>query len=320
MKLSRAIVLLPLLAMNAFAISDNAGTKNGAFLKIPDTARGVVLGPAMVAMSDGSEALRWNPAALGRTESNELAMTHILYYQDVSIDNIAYAHPLDESSALAASVFYLNSGTIEGRDATSQLTGDFQFYNAVGNLGYGRLLHTREEGGPDIYVGGAIKLVQEKIDTSQNNNAAVDLGLLAIPVDNLRAGVAIRNLSGGKANFVKEFTGGLSYTFLHVFTPALAFHYTNDAPLRVGVAAEYLFPELENSVLRLGYQSHDPLDDSTDAKISGLRNASLAGLTVGAGLEYRPAIFKSLYFQLDYGMAPFGALGISHTITVKMKW
>jgi len=104
------------------------------------------------------------------------------------------------------------------------------------------------------------------------------------------------------------------------FTAGFGVKYTNDAPLRYGVAGEYHVPELQNSVIRAGYQSHDDLDDSVDAKISGLRPASLAGLTMGGGLEIRPPTFKTLFFQIDYTMAPFGALGISHTVTVKLKW
>src|SRR5947208_7131818 len=47
-----------------FAVSDNAGTKNGNFLKIATDARGVALGDSVVSMAKGADALRWNPAAL----------------------------------------------------------------------------------------------------------------------------------------------------------------------------------------------------------------------------------------------------------------
>src|SRR5437879_6247200 len=47
------------------AISDNAGAKNGDFLRIGTDARGVALGDSVVSMTRGADALRWNQAALG---------------------------------------------------------------------------------------------------------------------------------------------------------------------------------------------------------------------------------------------------------------
>jgi hypothetical protein len=308
-----------LTASVAFAISDNAGTKNGNFLKIATDARSVALGPSIVSMAEGAESVHWNPAGLGRSESQEFGFTHVAYYQDVSIENINYAYPMGDS-AVGADIFYLSPGSLEGRNDDGNQTGDFSFYDLTATVGYGQRLGNREEGGMDIYVGGALKVVQEKIDETSFQNAAVDLGLLAIPIDNLRAGLSIRNLSTHKANFPNEITGGLSYTIMKVFIPAVAVRYADDAPMRFNIAGEYKMPEFENSVLRVGYQSHDPLDDSVDSSIPVFRRASLAGLTMGAGMEIRPPMLKTMHFNIDYAMAPFGALGISHFITVKVKW
>ncbi len=302
------------------AISDNAGTSNGAFLKIPTDARGVVMGAAMVSLAESSEGMRWNPAALALSDGQELSATHIQYYQDISIENVAFAYPL-EHGTIGASMFYLSPGTLEGRDATGARTGDFSFYNAVGSVGFGRHVRSREESGMDIYLGGGIKIVREKIAEEEFTNPAVDLGMMVMPNDSLRTAFSLRNLStGGKADFPKELSAGASYTFFRALTGAFALRYADDAPMRYSIGSEYKFPELENSILRLGYHSHDELDDSTDAKIEAFRKASLAGVTVGAGMELRPPNFKTLHFNIDYAIAPFGALGISHTVTLKLKW
>jgi hypothetical protein len=300
------------------AISDKAGTSAGAFLKIPTDARGVALGAVMTSMAEGSEGMRWNPAALGRVDTQEAAATHIEYYQDVAIENITYVHPLDQS-AIGANLFYLAPGSLEGRDEFGTPTGDFKFYDLVGSVGYGRHLRALERG-TEIYIGGALKIVQERIADVQYQNPALDAGVLVIPSENLRAGFSLRNLSAGKADFPKELIASGSYTFMRVLTAGAAVTYADDAPIRYGVAGEYRFPELQNTVVRAGYRTHDSLDDSLDSKISAFRNASLAGITMGAGFEYRPLTFKTLRLQLDYAMAPFGALGISHTFTIKAKW
>lgn len=300
------------------AISDSAGTKNGSFLKIATDARGVALGPSVVSMVRGVDSLRWNPAGLGHSDSKEVAATHVQYYQDIRIEHVAFAYPLEES-ALAVSALYLSpGGTLDGRDILGNSTGDFKFYNLVGTLGYGRRIFTRAEGA-EVSVGAAVKIVQEKIAESQFQNPALDFGALVSPWEDFQAGFSLRNLSSSKANFPKDILGGVSYTVLRTLTGAFAVRYADDAPVRVSVGGEYKFPDYQ-SVIRAGYQTHDSLDDSTDSAISALRSGSLAGITMGAGFGYRPPILQGVTLNLDYAMAPFGALGISHTITVKIRW
>src|SRR5690242_3668911 len=79
----------------AQAISNNAGTKNGDFLKIGTDARGVALGDSVVSMVRGADALRWNPAALGILDGKEVSATHIQYYQDVHVENISGVYPIE---------------------------------------------------------------------------------------------------------------------------------------------------------------------------------------------------------------------------------
>ena len=301
----------------ANAISNNAGTKNGDFLNIATDARGVALGNSVVSMAKGSDALRWNPAGLGLLEEREVSATHIQYYQDVHVENISGSFPLPEAG-VAASVFYLSPGTLEGRDLNGVQTGDFKFHDLVGTLGFGRKMLTKAEGA-DISIGAALKIVQETIADQNFQNPAFDLGLLVSPLDDLNIAATVRNLASSKANFAREITGGASYTIFHVFTGAFAVNYSNDAPLRYSVGGEYKIPEFDSAV-RAGYQSHDPLDNSLDSRIPALRGASIAGLTMGAGTSYKPPFFPTLRLDLDYAMAPFGSLGISHTVTLKLKW
>lgn len=303
----------------SLAGSDNAGTKNGNFLKLATDARGVALGDSIVSTVDGADALRWNPAALSREQNKEVSGTHIQYYQGVQVENVAAAYPMEES-ALAVSAFYLSAGTLDGRDSLGNPTGNFPFYDAVGTIGYGRKMLSREEG-LDLSVGAAVKIVEEKIDDQTYQNPAFDLGLLSAPIDNMNVGLTVRNMASSKANFAREIIAGTSYAFLNrTLVPALAVNYANDAPLRLSVSGEYRMPDWQDAAVRIGYTTHDALDDSVDSQIPAFRGASVAGLTMGAGFTYRPPIWQALQLGIDYAMAPFAALGISHTITVKAKW
>lgn len=312
-----ASVLLALPLTMAGAVTDTAGTKNGSFLKIATDARGMSLGDSVVSMPDGIDALRWNPAALSTLESKEAAATHLQYFQDVHIENISVGIPMEESG-IAVSGFYLSPGSLEGRDLLGNQTGDFKYYDLVGTLGYGRRMLTRAEGA-DVSIGASIKVVQEKIAEQQFQNPAFDFGALVSPSDDLNLGLSVRNFSTSKANFPREILGGASYTMFKVVTGALAVNYSNDAPVRISVGGEYKFPELE-STLRVGYTTHDALDDSEDSAIPFLRSSALAGLRMGAGTSYRPPMFSKILLKLDYAMTPFGALGIAHTITLKVRW
>jgi len=317
-----SICLLPFaichLPCRSDAISDNAGTKNGDFLKIPTDARGVALGDSVVSMAQGVDALRWNPAGLGTLEGKEAAATHVQYYQGVFMDNVGTAVPL-EQGGLAANIFYLSAGTLDGRNTLGQPTGNFPYYDVVGTVGYGHKVLSRAEGA-DVSVGAALKMVQEKIANESFQNPAVDVGVLVTPLDKLNVAFTVRDLSSNSANFTREMIGGASYTIFNSFTGAFAVNDANDAPLRFSVSGEYRFPDYYDATVRAGYQSHDSIDNSLDSQIPALRGASIAGLTMGAGFAFRLPTFATLKLGLDYAMAPFGALGISHTITVKAKW
>jgi hypothetical protein len=299
------------------AISNNAGTTNGDFLRIATDARGVALGDSIISMVRGADAVHWNPAALGVLDGREVSATHIQYYQDVKIENVSAVYPIEEGG-IGASIFYLSPGSLDGRDNFANPTGDFTFYDMVGTLAFGRKMLTRAEGA-DISVGASLKLVQEKIADQSFQNPAFDIGVLASPKDDLNLAFDIRDLSSGGANFAREIIGGASYTIFHAFTGAFAVNYSNDSPVRYSVGGEYKVPELDAAV-RAGFQSHDSLDNSLDSQIPALRGASIAGLTMGAGMGYKPPILPNIKLNLDYAMAPFGALGISHTITVKVQW
>jgi hypothetical protein len=313
--LTFALCLLPFALCHA--ISDNAGTTNGDFLKIATDARGVALGNSVVSMVQGADAMRWNPAALGVLDGKEVSATDIQYYQDVTIENLSAVYPLEEGG-IGVSAFYLSPGNLDGRDVLGNPTGNFKFDDMVGTIAFGRKMLTRAEGA-DVSLGAAVKLVQETIANESFQNPAFDIGLLASPIDDLNIGLTVRDLSSGSANFAREVIGGASYTVFRFFTGAFAVNYSNDAPVLYSVGGEYKIPEYD-SAIRVGYQNHDSLDNSIDSQIPALRGASIAGLTMGAGLGYKPPMFPSLKLDIDYAMAPFGALGISHTVTVKVKW
>jgi hypothetical protein len=314
-----SLLLLAFVTSQAYAISNNAGTTNGDFLRIGTDARGVSLGDSAVSMARGADALRWNPGALGLVDSKEVSATDIEYYQNVRIDNLSAVYPMEEGG-LGASLFYLSPGSLDGRDLQGNPTGNFSFYDMVGTLAYGHKMLSRAEGA-DISVGAAVKLVQEKIGDQSFTNPAFDVGILASPKENLNIALNVRDLSSGSADFVREIITGASYTIYQVFTGAFAVNYSNDSPVRYSVGGEYKLTETDyDTAARVGYETHDSLDNSLDSKIPSLRSGGIAGLTMGGGLGFTLPTFSAMKLNIDYAMAPFGALGISHTVTLKVKW
>jgi hypothetical protein len=241
----------------------------------------------------------------------------------VRFNTLGFAYPIAENSGLAASAFYLTAGSLDGRNGSGESTGDFTFYDLVGTVGYGRKVLSHSDGDAlNLSVGADVKIVEEKIADQGYQNPAFDLGLMGSALDNLQFGLTARNIASSSANFAREIVGGATYGFFNkTFYPAFAVNYSNNAPIRASFSGEYRIQEWDGAAVRVGYTTHDPLDNSEDSQITFLRSAGVAGLTLGAGFNYRPPILQqSLLLGIDYAMAPFGALGISHTVTVKARW
>ncbi|HOZ08997.1 MAG TPA: PorV/PorQ family protein, partial [candidate division Zixibacteria bacterium] len=148
----------------------NGGQTAADFLRIGFGARSAGMGGAFTAVSSGAQAAYWNPANLWTVTSGEAVLSHFAWYQDVTVEQGAVAHTINEKSSLAASIGFLNYGTIDGRDINGLATGDVTAYDWFGAVSYSYDLS------PAVSLGLTGKFVNQKLDDLSASSFAADIG------------------------------------------------------------------------------------------------------------------------------------------------
>jgi len=300
----RAVVLVclfsPTLAW-AGNFSDGAhGTTTAGFLKLGAGARAAAMGEAYSAIADEPSALYWNPAALTQVKRRAATLMHTAYVDSSSFEYGAYAQKMGQG-VLGIGIQYFSAGRIVGTDATGTDTGSFTPNDLAVTLGYGY-------GWNGYSFGLSAKYVRSTIQTSAKT-AAVDLGILT-PLyftDRLRLAVTATNF-GGKMQF-EQAKEDLPMSFR--IGGALKF---SDSWL---AGMDGSFPRDSSPGLGFGLEHQRQLDALTVAVRAGFNTRlaadkdGLAGLSMGLGLT-----FSSIGF--DYGIVPFGSLGLTHWISLRL--
>jgi hypothetical protein len=217
---------------------------------------------------------------------------------------------------LSAGLSYLNSGSI--RETTLDMptgTGqEFSYTNSYLSLGWGSILT------PQLFVGGLVKGVYDKVQTYSASAVALDLGVIyEIDMEraardifrvtrpgnygtSLAAGFSVQNLGMATKAFVEQkeklpltFRAGMAYRpLMRKITLAWGMSKTVDAGISSQLGVEYVVKEIVS--LRLGYNSA-----MADIK-TGSDLDDFSGMTCGLGVSYRK-------YSFDFAYTPFSGLG-----------
>lgn len=282
----------------------------GKVLQIGVGPRAVAMGEAQAAVAEDIYALYWNPAGLAQLTSPQLSYMHNLWLQDIQDAYLTYAQRLFRGG-MAFSVNYINYGTFDkiGVDTDGYpvpLNETFTPYTLVVGAGYGTQLYG------NLDLGGAVRLVSESVDTFSSMTLALDVGARYRDLlPNLSAGLVIQNLGLPLEGFQLPLTikAGLGYNvpllmddkhdrFLLVADANLPIPL--DQPLYTNFGLEYVFQEIV--ALRLGYRL---------SEINQL--GGMTGFCGGMGISIAN-------FQLDYAVAPFGDLGLTHRVALTYEF
>ncbi len=269
------------------------GTSVMPVLRIEQGVRLAAMGGAGIGAVDDASAIYWNPAGLARVRGQHFALSHHEWFAGIR-DEVVHAALPSGSGAVGLGLAYSGEPGIEFWNEHNEPGDTFRTWDGALSAGYGLAV------APDYYIGAALKGFYQSLYTSSGYGGAVDLGFACRPLPHLGLGAVGRNIgfakygAGSERMPIEAGVGG-SYAFgpvnavLDVVVPL-----DNTPSLHVG--AEYLpVPEL---AVRLGYQT-GPQDLGTLGALSGLT----AGLGVGVGP-----------LSLDYAIAPYGKLGITHRI------
>jgi len=289
--------------------AEKVGTTSFQFLKLAPDARSAGMGGAYTSVTNSSDAVFWNPAALRLSTGIDFSASYIDYFLDVNISSIAFSIPITSAATLGLQAMVVNYGEIEVTEVSylrwnddytqfnPGLTGELIYPNAsVYGVSYARTLTNKFNFGVTArYM--TENLIRKKASTvSFDGGLTYDTGWRSV-----KMAATVRNF-GPEVTFLNEsypipetFTFGISAfvfsPFSSLFTQSdkhsllVSYDLTHprDYDQQHNVGIEYSFLKL--FLLRAGYQF----------------NYDEQGICLGSGLRIKK-------LRVDYAYDPFGTI------------
>lgn len=283
------IILILLVALFGGISIAEAGDGNTAadFLLVGVGARAAGMGGAYTAIAQGAAASYWNPAGLTGIEGGEFMLGHFEWYQDIKVEQGAFAYQLSDVASLAASITYLDYGQIDGYDANGSSTNEITAYDWAGAISFAY------KASENISLGLTGKFINQKLDDLNGSTFAADLGIkyssetfaLAAFAGNIGPDIKFDDVSEKLPTLAR--VGIAAYPFNESFLTSVEFEqrFEGGSVLRQGF--EYNFDEMY--FVRSGYNYYPDADERSFGN----------GLSLGAGLRLRGAEFDYSYTPED---------------------
>lgn len=316
------IVLMFLISMsfglNAKASDKWAGTSASAFLKLGTGApTAQAMGNAYTALSEGTQALFWNPAGAATNVTREVQVSHMQWFEGVGDSSLAYIQPIGRTM-LGLSVRYLRLNNLEFRDehGVPQPWAGAVMQDFVASVSLARSFFNA------LDLGATAKYINENNVNVRHINAAFDVGAkLRLFSNKFVLGVMGQNL-GDTDEVPSALRGGVAFNTKYFTLAGELVDYVDDK-VRYGVGLAIHIPEELVQVatfdIRVGYYNRDNTgfaEDGTIADKLGLDTTSKISLGFGF---YSSEVF-GYGLGLDYAMMPFGALGTAHQLAVRLQF
>jgi hypothetical protein len=320
-RLFAALVLLSLLAgVSARAGSSGAGTSGANFLKIGQgSARAMAMGGAYVALSEGSDAMTWNPAGLAVTQQREFSFSYLRYVQEVDSPlYLGYAHPMGRTT-WGANLSYVSVSGFDVRDAQGvpQPGDEVTVRDGLMGIGIARSFWYEK-----LFLGVSGRVVHEDIAGSVKDTVVGDAGAILKPNPTLSLGFALQNFGSGAGNVARISRAGAAVRMGDFMTVSAELSKASDSGARIALGGEFQLPEeyldVGQLTFRVGYRTNDSYGQSNDETLKGLRLDRASNLSFGFGLYTSQAFGYGV--SLDYAFVPYGALGTVDQISVKLKF
>lgn len=286
----------------AFLNKNDIGSTTAQFLKLGMGGQANAMGEAVTALVNDSTSVCWNPAGLNSIQNNHLSLMHSIYFESIFYDYVTYAQQVLDIGTFGIGVQYLNYGSIRETDDTGTELGDFTPYDLAVIISYARIVF-------DVPVGLNVKYINSRIKNT-GSAVAFDIGgQYSLMENNLLLGLVVQNI-GTKMKFVDEGSNlplnikvGVGYKAIDNLIVEADVNLPLDNTVIVGAGAQYIYQVMEDWSVspRVGYNTRT-------ADISGFK-----GLSAGFGV-----IWTS--YGLDYAFVPFGDFGMTHRISLSMRF
>ncbi|MCK5240846.1 PorV/PorQ family protein [bacterium] len=268
--------------------------------------RAPAMGGVGVANSNDISSLYWNPAGLQQIKYPEVEFIHNSWIQETNRESFLFAVPFSRKFVIGVNANYLNLGTIEKTDITSD--GRLIFEGTQINLAmFGGSLGAGIAITPLMSFGLAARVVVQDLGDTTPFSLMGDIGWQYRGIENIDLGVAVRNLGLGVAGYSLPISGTLGAAYKAKIN--------RTSGVIIGLDLEVLFHELVDSIVHVGFEYNFArvLTIRTGYQLSGATQPEgLAGLTAGLGIA--PGMWN-----FGYTIAPHGELGLTHRISVALN-
>lgn len=155
-------------------------------------ARTIALGGAYTSLSDDIYSIYYNPAGIARCGNMSFSFTHNSWLSDIDVQFIGGQYDFGKFGHLGSAISILKISDIEGYDIFGEPTEKFSASSYIIYLTYAREIIK------DLYLGGNLKYISDKIETSDAKTLTGDVGFLAtnIPIEYLNFGFSMSNTFG----------------------------------------------------------------------------------------------------------------------------
>lgn len=303
----KPVILLLLLAafLSAADGARAAGTSSASFLRVGWGARPAAMGDAFTGAADDVDALYWNPAGLNYVKRLQETFGHNIWLDGTNAEHAAFALRRSPSYVIGAGVGSFSTGDIERGNKYGYTEGFYSASDLALLFSYARRLN------PRLAVGGNFKIIRERIESAAAQAFALDAGAVYELSPKLRLGATLRNLGTGltlekaPAPLPMSLRAGAALQFSKNLLLTSDISLPFDDALSLHFGGEYLYPSPVKGVrlaLRAGFKT---------AAMSYL--GATSAISLGFGAEAGAA-------GLDYALSPYGDLGLTHRLSLKIKF
>jgi hypothetical protein len=205
-----------ILMQQAARAEDATSGLPGDWLARYASARSIGLGGAFVAAADDPLAMVWNPAGLTQSLQNELHFETARYFEDTSINTLAFTMPARRLPTLGFAMLSMSSGGFERTDELNTSLGTFD------NKNMAFLISASKSLTPKLAVGANVKIVNEQVEDFKSSGVGADIGGLYQLTPRVKVGLSMLNLGGPSLSprdmtetYPMEVRGGVAVGYLH---------------------------------------------------------------------------------------------------------
>ncbi|MCK4935843.1 MAG: hypothetical protein KAR84_03235 [Elusimicrobiales bacterium] len=310
--------MMPVIFSSAYCENSKVGTSGAVFLKIPaSSARAQALGNCG-AIIEGAESMPLNPSGIASSQMREFSVSRLSWFEDYSGQYIGYVHPVGRA-VMGFGFGHYGVENFDARDidGTPLYSDDIKVKNTFMSFTLAKAFLLER-----FLLGASIKRVSEDNYSKKYDNTVFDMGAMLKLGRKIIIGWSGQNF-GDQKKVVQIQRLGLSLSpnpFITILAETKSY---TDSKSKTGVGFEFNLPEEVLQVgkvsLRIGYT---PMDDHGENMDGGILDRM--GLTDKHGVSFGFGIYSlqslGYGFGLDYSMVPYGALGKSSQISLKMQF